>query len=342
MKKWAFVFLFLPTLAFSWGGRGHHAICEAASFLVKDKNLKEYLKYRSHTMGHLCNIPDTYWKNLGAETSKLGNPTHYVDPEILGLKISDIPLDYSEIVKKYTGAENKFKPGSKINSIPEEFGSNWWRADQFFRKIAALDFKNTPLPDKKEQQNDSFPFNQKVYDMTVFMGLMGHFVGDNSMPYHSSANHDGWETGHGGIHSYYETDMVSDIQGELVSDIQKKAKSLGTPSFLKGKSVLEKMRALSALSASEMTKIEKMDVLTKKSMKVKEHDMEVKKAAERKPSEQAVKVMRPLIIEEMARSALLLAQLWDEAYVAAGAPDLKAYKSYKYPFTPDFVPPDYH
>ncbi|MNL81910.1 hypothetical protein D3C87_2091530 [compost metagenome] len=43
----------------------------------------------------------------------------------------------------------------------------------------------------------------------------------------------------------------------------------------------------------------------------------------------------------MARGALLLANLWDEAYVQAGRPQLAAYKSYKYPFTVDFVAPDY-
>ena len=60
--KMVLVFLLtaaLPLSAHAWGGRGHDAICEASAFLVKDKNLKEFFKFRSHTLGHLCNSPDT-------------------------------------------------------------------------------------------------------------------------------------------------------------------------------------------------------------------------------------------------------------------------------------------
>ena len=80
------IFLSLQTLA--WGGRGHHAICSAAPHLVKDDSLKNFLKFRPHTMGHLCNIPDIYWKSIGPDVSDLGNPTHYIDPELIGLKIN--------------------------------------------------------------------------------------------------------------------------------------------------------------------------------------------------------------------------------------------------------------
>ena len=52
-----------PRPAHAWGGRGHNTICEAAAFLVKNKELKEFLQLRPHIMGHLCNIPDIQWKN---------------------------------------------------------------------------------------------------------------------------------------------------------------------------------------------------------------------------------------------------------------------------------------
>jgi hypothetical protein len=340
MKK-IFVILLFPSLALAWGGRGHDAICVAASFLVKDKNLAEFLKYRSHVMGHLCNIPDTYWKGLPAEITKVGNPTHFIDPEVTGLKVSEIPNDYATVVKEFTGKDNKIKPNAKIFSVPDDVGSVWWRADQFMRRIAQLDFKEATPPEKKQEQDDKLPYNANVYQMWVNMGLMGHFVGDAAQPFHSSADYDGYMHGHGGIHSYYEEQVVAQIGQELPDLIVKKAKILKSPSFLKPKNTVEKMKELSVLSNKDIEKIFKLDPVIKKSEVIKDKGMEIRTAAERKSPEAGLKVFKPMIIEEMARSATLLANLWDAAYASVGRPDLSKYRSYKYPFTPDFVPPDY-
>jgi hypothetical protein len=43
----------------------------------------------------------------------------------------------------------------------------------------------------------------------------------------------------------------------------------------------------------------------------------------------------------MSDSTAQLAAFWDEIYERAGKPDLSAYRSYRYPFKPDFVAPDY-
>lgn len=154
LMRFLFVFLF-PALTWAWGGRGHDAICEAASFLVKDPGLKEFLRYRSHVMGHLCNVPDIYWKSLPPEVSKIGHATHFVDLEILGLRYEEIPLDYAQLMADFTGKENKFKPGTKIKSIPEDFGSLWWRVDEFVKKISVLDFKDVLPPADRKQDRKS-------------------------------------------------------------------------------------------------------------------------------------------------------------------------------------------
>ena len=80
---------------------------------------------------------------------------------------------------------------------------------------------------------------------------------------------------------------------------------------------------------------------SKKSSVVKDHGMEVRTEAERQPPAVAFKKMNKMILTDLARGAVLLANLWDEAYVRAGRPKIGAYKSYKYPFTVEFVPPDY-
>ena len=44
---------------------------------------------------------------------------------------------------------------------------------------------------------------------------LGHYVADGHMPLHISANYDGQDTGNSGIHSRYESSMVSSYQSEL-------------------------------------------------------------------------------------------------------------------------------
>lgn len=346
------VFL-IPLSAFPWGGRGHHTICEAATFLVQEKGLATSLQHKPHIMGHLCNIPDTHWRN-SPESSKLGDAAHYIDAEVLPISFQEIPLDYKKIVETYTGQKNPVT-GKTIFSIPTEFGSNWWRADQFYRRAVGLAeaFKSPPPANRKEEQNDTLPFNKAAHDFYVNLGVMGHFVGDNAQPFHLTLDYDGYRAGHGGIHAYYEDGVVGTLPYNLTAKIveqgrklQKLAKSknkknLQQVKYLNEKTVVEKMKALGEVSLSEVPKVFALDPVKKKSELKEEKGMSIKTPAERAPAETVSAKFEPLIVNQMARAATLLAQLWDQAYVEVGKPQLGAYKSYTYPFTPDFVAPDY-
>ena len=338
--------------AWSWGGRGHSSICEAASFLVQEEGLKEIIAHKSHIMGFLCNIPDTYWKNISPEINKIGSPAHYTNSQVLGMKPLDVPLDYEKIVAEYTGKPNVSKGGT-LFSIPTDLGSNWWRADQFFRRASNLKdaFAKSGIPaDSKEEQDEKSAFNQAAEQFFTNIGLMGHFVGDNGQPFHSSTDYDGYLSGHGGIHAYYEDSVVSALDYDLISKIVRKAREFQAlakkknkmASFLLEKSALEKMRALSAISLSELADVYKIDKVLSVSELKEEKGMQIKKIAEREPATKTAKKFEALIIQQMGRSASLLAQLWDEAYVNAGRPKLAVYKSYKFPFQPEFVAPDYY
>jgi hypothetical protein len=337
-----------PSSAKAWGGRGHHTICEVAVHLVQDAELKAFLQPRPHVMGHLCNIPDIFWKNNGPEIRKTGDPTHYINSEILGIALKDLPLDYTKLIKDYTGQPNKEKPGLTIFSVPSELGSNWWRADQFMRRIAARKeafAKAIPSAGSKHEYNDDHEYNKIVYETILDLGIMGHYVGDNAQPFHTSSDYDGYGAGHGGIHTYYEETIVGQFDGNLVGEILRKARATApfkeAQKFLKPLTTVEKMRALALLSNAEIQTVYKFDPLIKKSELREEKGMQIRTAATRKPPEEGGPRLRPLVVLEMSRAALLLAKLWDEAYISLGKPPLRIYKSYKYPFTPPYIPPDY-
>lgn len=336
---------FHTKIVWAWGGRGHDSICETATFLVQEPGLAQFLKSKPHIMGHLCNVPDTQWRSLDKKAKSAGDPTHYVDPEILGFIPKTLPLDLKKLTTDFTGKTNQYDTEKKIFSVTREMGTSWWRVDQFMRLISGLKpiFEKAPAAlAKSDEQNEQLPYNKAVYDFLVYSGVMGHFVGDTSMPYHNTTNYDGWKNGHGGIHGYYEDQVVSEISGDLHSKILKGAKKIKKADYLKSDlSTLEKMRIFSQISFDEIKKLEAWDPLIKKSEVKIENGMSLRTPAQRKLPAEALKKIEPLLISQMARSSVFLAHLWDEAYRSAGKPDLTKYKSYKYPTTVEFIFPDY-
>lgn len=343
------VLAFIPHSAQAWGGRGHHTICEAAVFLVENEELKDFLRSRGHVMGHLCNVPDTQWRGIAKEQTQEGNPSHFLDSELLGTPLKDITTDYSQLLTQFAG--KKTPEGKEIQSIPHEFGSVWWRADQFYRQaILGADILKTATPDfkieKKDEQNEALPYNKAVFSFYVNLGLMGHFVADNSMPFHVTNDYDGYDKGHGGIHGYYEDAIVSQFDESLLAKIVQEARKLKSSvrpeTFLVKGSVVQKMKSLSLVTYAEIDKILKADALIKPSEVKDEDGKKIRTPAVRDPATKNFKKFEKLAITDLARAVALLASLWDQAYEDVGKPNLKAYKSYKYPVSPEFLLPDYY
>jgi hypothetical protein len=319
-------FLGVSETAIAWGHRGHQSICEAATFLVSEAALKEFLSPKGPRMGHLCNIPDTYWRSLSQEETHLGNPTHYINPENLQKTLKNLDTNYSRVRK--SGTEDLH---SKVGSI-------WWRAQQFFDHALAAGSraKKSVLPKNPlDEQNPELPYNAAIYEMHVNMGLLGHFVGDVAMPFHNRVDYDGRSVGHAGIHSFYESTCVNEFGPELTSLIVDEARQLKNEDFLaKRSNAVKRMKAMSVKAAPEAEKILELDTVVEKSGPDR-------RAAVRKSPAEACPVFRPMLVSQMSRSARLLALMWDEIYVKAGRPELQAYRSYRYPFQPEFVAPNY-
>lgn len=336
--------------AFSWGARGHHAICDAAVFLVQTPELKKFLSSRPQTMGHLCNIPDIYWKS-SPEFSKLGSSAHYIDMEYLKEVPNEKKLNFAELEKILPGTQ-PVPSQQSIKSVHQDMGSIWWRANQFMQLASDLksEFaKTTPPTNRKEDFDDEFPFNKTTFQFLTYIGVLGHFVGDNSQPFHVTYDYDGFENGHGGIHAYYEEELVAEFDADLVQLITQQARQMKKnhvskktiQKYLTSKDPLAQMKALSEISASELATVFKLDKVIKPSVVKQDKGMKIKTVAERRPANQEFSKFKKLIVTQMARSSLLLANFWEAAFENAGAPSIAKYKAYKYPFTPDFVAPNY-
>lgn len=345
----------------AWGLRGHQVVCEAAIFAVSEENLSLFLRARVPMYTSLCNIPDTSWRSKGPEITAINGPTHFIDPEVIGLLPKDIGIDYRKLQIEFEGKENQFKKDQKILSLHRDLGSIWWRVDQFVRR--AIDFgsiaQKAKTPSHRgEEQDEKLAFNQSVYEWMVNIAIMGHFVGDASQPLHATADYDGYAAGHGGIHGFYEDVAVNHQDERLTLEVINEARRLlkqaetlpktkrdpaknTEVAFLLLENPIEKMRALSALSAADLPALLKVDKVKKPSTVTSDKGMEIRTPAEREITPKMVKEFRKMQIKHMGRSAALLAQLWQRTYERAGKPELAAYKAYRYPHEPDFIPPDY-
>ena len=295
----------------AWGERGHHTICEVATRLVQEPILKKYLHSRHHMMGHDCNIPDIYWRDLPPE-DPLGDSAHFMNPEKAGLTIDTVPLSFAEYL-------DSLKTDDSSETRAKIAGSMWWRAEQFYR-LGVKAVADHSAPNQ---------FTDGIYAFMVNIGLMGHFVGDASQPYHNTVNYDGWANGHGGIHSFYESTCVDQLDFGFETVVFRKGLRVKT---YEG-SVVSVLKQLSMVSISELAEIEAADKVVEPS-----HD---KVHAVRNAPQAACKAFTPLITSQLARASAQLAALWDRAFVEAGRPDLSKYHSYRYPLNPDRIAIDY-
>jgi hypothetical protein len=228
--------------------------------------------------------------------------------------------------------------------------SLWWRGEQFYRLAlkSLIAAKSATPPNSQDAQNYAHPYNVAVYGFLVNVGLMGHFLGDATEPHHVTADYDGYGTGHGGIHSFYETQVVNsldlDFAGKVAAEARRILAATTSDSFVieAQASALERFKQATVETSADIARVEALDVVLEPSTtSTNEAGQIVKKPAKRSPAASVALKFEPLIIHETARAAILLAQLLDEMQRTAGGANLSAYRSYRYPVAPEFVAPDY-
>lgn len=127
----------------------------------------------------------------------------------------------------------------------KEIGTIPWRAQQF-ADLAQFAWENYPkmesASEKFCEQKDGEWIPHPTLAALSFSGLLAHFTGDATMPYHSATDWDGVSTGQRGIHWYLESILVDGLN-EWTLDywVAQKAKKLleagagmvGSPAYLR-------------------------------------------------------------------------------------------------------------
>ena len=324
-------------------------------------------------------------------------------------QVRNLPADYSLLKERYEGTQNKL-PGvpedRRTLRLYGSLGTTPYRAQQlydllvesfrcakqkehlerepFTRAYPTLDSpflqpedglgesEDPPLPSYICQ--DNLGRKSDLYAAEVIAGILAHFVGDQGQPYHPTADHDGWVTGNGGIHVYFESLVVQALDEKLNFDVIERARNLQFQQKT-WNTIQTDMQAVHGVGRllihmaadsidykDELRQIDDNVAIVREKDKAgkwvhrkssalawgdhpRNHERsEITRAVRLVPSDPAVLAgFRPLIVDRIAVSAIALARVWVSAWEQAGRPDLSDQNavSLSYPHDPPFIWPDF-
>jgi hypothetical protein len=159
----------LATVLLSWGFFGHEHIDRAAIFALPTP-LQTFFYNHIDFITQEASVPDLRKHTLN---DKAEGPRHFIDLENYG-SLDTLPKTLEEAKKKY---DEKFLSQNGI--LP------WYLMEM-------MDKLTTAFKEKKKTE------------ILFLASDLGHYLGDAHMPFHTSANYDGQQTGQKGIHSLWE------------------------------------------------------------------------------------------------------------------------------------------
>ncbi|MGE4105650.1 MAG: hypothetical protein AB7F66_00425 [Bacteriovoracia bacterium] len=320
-------------------------------------------------------------------------------------KIRALTPKYEDIKKQYDGKKPVLEgmPQDKLFSTYSDLGTTPWRAQQLYDLLVAawkcakgkegvaadpkapvtLPFRlpvDGGLGEKDEPPLPTYACDAKVtrksdlYAAYVISGILAHFIGDQTQPYHPTADYDGWVTGNGGIHAYFEASVVQALDEALNYDVLATAQDpefrktawesiapntaegvaldlnapLGVVKLLYGMAIdslnhKEQVRMADDSFAIVRGKDASGGVALKKSEALPWGD-HPRYHKDRKISEaqrvtashpDVMKGFRPIVVERLATGVVALSRVWFEAWKAGGKPKLSDLNAISLPYPTD-------
>ena len=228
----------------AWGFRGHTLANLAAVEALPADGLA-FLKAQKAYIGHMGIIPDT-WRSFTEPFLRISeDPNHGWYTEAFDF-IPDPPRSrtefilrvYDEYLKDEKSHPDRAKmlnvryTGLQAYSIMEGY-ERMKAGMRLYRQVSKPDPHSridivklyagvSPLLSNREQLKQMF-----ATDVAFYMGWVGHYAADASMPLHDSVHHDGWSgdnpkgyTRDPAIHGRFESEYV-DLIGASESDVLK-------------------------------------------------------------------------------------------------------------------------
>ncbi len=355
-----------PTSVFAWGERGHDAIARiAARLLANDENPEvaawgKLLASKELMLGHLSNIPDIAWRRGGPEMDQLNSPSHFIDLEYMlpqgemkeSTKFPETIEDYKKRLEANCGKKSDFcAPGSTIAEKLAKAGHAPFRIQNLMKELTGF------LAEVKKGQKDQDPKaaeeaqTKLVNQALLYTGVLAHFVGDLANPHHTSSDYDGWMTQQGGLHGYFESELVDAQDLALDQEVYLEAKRHHPMEALFAPTKDDALAMAWALVRESHPKVAVMTTLDRRLSLLKPSDSDdrekgkdakaKREKAQRRAPQTVATDYRDFIVLRLAVGADALARFWKAAYLAGGKPDVSFFRSYLYPLDPAFIPLGY-
>lgn len=327
-----------PPSAHAWGPIGHRMVAETAARLITDRKEEQqnlprflhspwgdFLTRHRYQLGRYSVLPDSIFK---FQNGRLEKPTHFLDMnDAYGIaepsenplfleRVKKTPEKYSKAVKYLKELNPKFDP-SKHGMVP-------WRVQQL-SDLATKSLKGIKLVKGRYQQgNSAMGTERRIFNGLYYLGLLSHYTGDVGVPYHSSANYDGWQTEQGGIHLYFENDCIDELEpgiSEPVIELARKNaaqwteqwKQMVLPEAQKKQDEPSASQMVLALLTDSTQSLPEANKLDLEHAVIEKSDSKKKKRATRKPPREACPKLRDFIVERLARASVLTAWVWSKS-----------------------------
>jgi hypothetical protein len=192
---------------FAWGVDGHRIINQlACSTLPVDVPTFLRSPQAMSAMVYYAPMPDHWRGSLEPELAAATSPEHFIQFESVDAVLPVLPRERYDYVRALAVAQLSH-PDMIVTA--EKLGMQPYQADEVWErlKVAMRDYRE--LAANKE---DTRPIEEEI----IFLaGWLGHYVGDGSMPLHTSNKPNGWigPNPHGyttehKIHGLFESEFV--------------------------------------------------------------------------------------------------------------------------------------
>lgn len=331
-----------PVSVLAWGNLGHRIITENTAIALKSsagRTGKAWPKFLSHhrfELGFYSVLPDSAFRDQDGVGGKREGPLHFFDldvvkPEFL---LPSVPVTYDS-------ARLRIREALKLesNEAADALGGSPWRVLQLLQLARAEAALVKMLP------TDS----ARAAKTVLLLGLLSHYSADAAMPYHASRDYDGYGTGNGGIHRFYETTCVDELDPSLTQPTLALAREREAAWWKKwdpGKAepgekafdqrVLQFMLNFYSESLSlikELAELDRKHAITSKSVS------EPKTPAKRRSPAQACARLRESLIQNLARGISATQWLWTKALPAEAPPEgLGDFHIRDFERNPEYIP----
>ncbi len=262
----------------AWGPLGHRIVAETAALLVQDDlpgSWGPLLARQRFDLGVYSFYPDSAFRHMDGAGGKLEAPTHYLN------------LDLRE-------------QGPDRGSVDR-------RIDQLLglarERLAGV--RKPPGGYRRGATDDGDA--GRIFSGLYLLGLTAHYSGDAAMPYHATSDFNGYATGQGGIHYYFENDCVNAMEPGLAADVLASARKHRLPPTADPDALVQATLRSSAKAVPAVAALDRAHAV------VALNPQGSRATARRRPPAEGCRAMRRILVSRLAEGAALSAALWESA-----------------------------